>query len=107
MTDLDTARQHGHTRAKDAADHANRVSPQWIETAVCFVRLFSLEHRAQTFLAEDVRAAAESWGLSAAPDGRSWGHVMKRAEREGFVVPCGYRAAVSSRGSPKVLWRAA
>lgn len=107
MTDLATARQRGHARAKDAADHANRVSPQWIETAVAFVRRFVWGHRTHPFLAEEVRAAAEAWGLPAAPDGRSWGHVMKRAEREGVVVPCGYRAAVSSRGSPKVLWRAA
>jgi hypothetical protein len=103
--ELALARMKGHAAAQAAADHADRVRVQWTATAVAFLRTYVAKHRG-AFLAEDVRAASLAWGLPEAPDGRAWGHVMKRAEREGVIVAVGYSGARSSNGSPKVLWRA-
>lgn len=101
------ARARGHARAKDAADHADRRRHRWTDTAVAFVGLYIAKRCPAGFLAEDVRRAAEAWGLADPPDGRAWGHVMKRAEREGLIVADGYGSAASSNGSPKVRWRKA
>jgi hypothetical protein len=105
--DLFAARRRGLDGARRAADHADRMREAWTATAVAWVRLFVSSRVGRPFLAEEVRAGALEWGLDAPPDGRAWGHVMRRAQRDGLIAAAGYAAAASSNGSPKVLWRKA
>jgi len=75
---------------------------------MAFVRVFVLHTSPDhIFRTEEVRAAAKEWGLDDPPDGRAWGQVMRRAEREDVIKWVGYMPAVSSNGSPKVAWRKA
>lgn len=40
------------------------------------------------------------------PDTRAWGAVFHAASRKGLIVKTGeYRAAVTSNGSPKPVWK--
>lgn len=83
-----------------AATAARRNAPGWEDAAVAAVRAFALTHDA--FVAEDVR---ETFATPAEVDGRAFGHVMRRAAREGIVRKDGYAPANSSNRSPKVRWR--
>ena len=106
--DLHKARERGREGAKRAADHADRMIPRWSDVALAFVRVYVLKTRPDDiFLTEEVRAAAKEWGLDDPTDGRAWGQVMRRAEREGVIKWVGYLPAASSNGSPKVAWRKA
>jgi len=96
------ARQRRDTGMHRAADHAERVYPDWQDRAVGYVRLHATVHT--QFMAETVRAVAEADGLTLPPDGRAWGAVMRRAQREGIIRADGYAPANSSNRSPKVRW---
>lgn len=89
-----------------AAEHADNESPGWTDVALLYLKQF-LVNTSGPFLAEDVVAAAKVWGLIEPPDGRAWGHVMRRAAKLGLVVKAGYAPAKTSNCSPKVLWRKA
>lgn len=86
-----------------ATNHAAAISPDWSARALQWVRLYAVTH--ELFLAEDVRAEAETDGFAVPPDARAWGGVMRRAAREGVIESHGYAPASSSNLSPKVLWR--
>jgi hypothetical protein len=86
-----------------AATHANQVVAAWVDMAVDSLRVYSRTH--EEFLTEDVREIAYALGLPQPPDGRAWGQVMRRGQREGVVERCGYAPAHSSNCSPKVKWR--
>lgn len=106
MTDVTIARQIGHEAAELAADHAERIDPGWKDDAFKAVCAFAARQGGEPFLAEDARAFAVAIGVCAPVEPRAWGNIITRAKREGFITPAGYAPAVSSRGSPKVLWRA-
>ena len=103
QTDLFAARAKGHAAAKRSADRAGMA---WQDHAITYLCSY-VRNCLTPFLAEDVVQFACRDGLCPEPpDARAWGHVMQRAKRMGLIEPCGYRAARSSNGSPKVLWRA-
>lgn len=86
-----------------AADHADRVSPEWKAKALAQVKAYAALH--PHFLAEHARGFAEANGLPAAVEPRAWGNVMRCAAFAGFIVADGYAPANSSNRSPKTLWR--
>lgn len=94
-----------------AASHAERVLPGWCDRAAEAVRQALLRTRLDdTFTIEQLRGAiatADLLPLPDPPDARAWGHVTRRAVKLGYVerLPGQYRAAVSSNGSPKPLYR--
>ena len=107
MTDLFThaeARQARDAGMARAAEHAERVDPDWPVRALVFVRFYAATHA--EFLTEDVVAAYLAAGHPPPPDGRAWGPVMQAAARREIIERCGYDAARTSNLSPKVLWRA-
>lgn len=59
------------------------------------------------FLAEELREVMEPMinqaGLTA-PDGRAWGHVLRRAKASNLVAKVGHAPAKSSHYTPKTLW---
>jgi hypothetical protein len=83
-----------------AADHAG---PDWQDAALQQLIDYARQH--DRFLTEDVREYALQHGLDDPPDGRAWGHVVRRAVRLGHIDRDGYRAAKSSNCSPKPLWK--
>lgn len=104
--DLFEATSRGHKAAESSARRADKFIRQWTETAVAYLRTFAYKRKGKPFLAEEVRAAAEEWGLPQPPDARAWGFVMQRGRREGIVAAAGFAKAATSNGSAKVLWRA-
>lgn len=89
-----------------AASHADRAQENWSDEALDLFRLYAVQHP-EGFLTEDVRAWADKLGFAPPPDGRAWGYIARRANREGLVKSSGYQKARSSNNSPKVLWRRA
>jgi hypothetical protein len=87
-----------------AVDHADRVAPQWSEQALDAVRAFSLTRDHIT--SEQVRQWAEKDGLSAPPDGRAWGAIMRRAAKEGLIRKIGWTTATDPKVhcNPVSLW---
>lgn len=93
------ARDEGMQRA---ADHANRAIPGWGDLALQFLRLYALRHA--EFTSEQVRHAADDWGLIAPPTAKAWGQVYRRAAREGVIEKAGYAVALERHYSPCPLW---
>jgi hypothetical protein len=62
---------------QQAVDHADRVEPTWSERALAAIHLYAHAHH--HFSTEDVRLHAYNNGLSAAPDARAWGAVIRAA----------------------------
>jgi hypothetical protein len=79
-----------------AVDHADRVEPKWSEQAFAFLDGYARQHK--QFTGEDVREAAEEFGLSIPPDKRAWGGVMQRASRKKIIRRIGFTTA----SDPKV-----
>jgi hypothetical protein len=102
----DLGRALAEDGAQRAADHAERVTPNWNERAYALALQY-LEP-GKEFLTEEARAYATNNGLPPAPDSRAWGHVIKRLSKDGRVVPCGTaqsRNASAHKGFV-TLWRA-
>ena len=94
----------GHRMARLAAERADRNSDDWSIKAIA--QLVKFLHTTQKpFLVEEVRYFATKNGLPQATDDRAWGHIIKYAEKNGFVESCGTNNAKSSNNSPKVLWK--
>jgi hypothetical protein len=102
--DLFTPSEKGHAAAQASAERADREIDDWTLRAVAMFAEFAKKAQAP-FLTEEARVFAESYGLPSAPDGRAWGHIAKRCQKDGLIVSAGFAAAKSSNGSPKVLWR--
>ena len=91
------ARDEGIGRA---ADHANRVTPAWVDLAfdVLADYLTKPPHCTRGFTAEDVREYAHgSCGIPEPPSLRSWGAVFQRAAREGLIARAGVTEARAAR----------
>lgn len=107
---LALGRARGEQGIERAAEHAERVLPGWCDRAAEAVRQALQRTRMDdAFTIEQVRGAIATADLlpEDPPDGRAWGHVTRRAVKLGYVerLPGQYRAAVSSNGSPKPLYR--
>ena len=104
QADLFSPLEKGYAAAKASADRADKELGDWTGKAAALFAEFA-KQTAHPFLTEDARRYAESNGLSEPPDGRAWGHVAKRCQKEGIIVSAGFGSAKSSNGSPKVLWK--
>lgn len=98
------ARDKGHA-AGDAA--ARKAGSEWVEdtlsTLALKVRFY--DHDTE-FTMEEARNTLGSF--LPVHDRRAWGPVTRQAVARGIIVRTGgYRAAVSSNGSPKPLYRKA
>jgi len=89
-----------------AADHADRVEEGWSDRAHGFLVDYVAANRGRAFMAEDIRASAESEGLPPPPDNRAWGSVVSRAVRASIIKRMGYGAqkSVTCHCSPKSIW---
>lgn len=90
-----------------AAAHADRVTPGWSQTAYeFFVGWVATKPRYFKFMAEDVRAVANTAGIEAPPDARAWGAVVTRAARERVIRRVGYgpQRAAGCHMAPKSIW---
>jgi hypothetical protein len=101
---IEAARERGHGAASAAADHSDRIESDWTVRATQMLVAYAHEV-ARPFLVEEARRWALEHGLPEAVEPRAWGAVTQRASRDGVIEAAGYRSAVSSNGSPKVLWR--
>jgi hypothetical protein len=102
--DLFSASEKGHAAAQASAERADREIDDWTLKAVALFAEYA-SRSFDPFLTEEARVFAESHGLPSPPDGRAWGHIAKRCQRDGTIISAGFGAAKSSNGSPKVLWK--
>lgn len=93
-----------------AADHANRVIPDWQEAAYA-----SLQHylwamgSGHTFTSEDFREVAHRHGLPKPPHLRAYGYPFQRAAKAGLIVKAGHTTARAAHVHCSILtlWRVA
>lgn len=93
------ARDAGIARA---ADHADRSSEDWSDRA--FSAFVSTAKRLPYFTTEQARQLAPD-DLPDPPDKRAWGHVARRAVREGIVERAGFVTADDPRVHCNVVTR--
>lgn len=106
MTDQLTithARQLRDEGMARAGDHAERVTPQWLDTAYAFLLNFATTH--QTFISEDVSDASKVWGMVQPPTDRAWGSVYVRAVKAGIIVQDGAGRSRRRHASICPMWR--
>jgi hypothetical protein len=81
---------------QQALDHANEVCEVWGETAYRYVVNYSRDH--DVFTSEQVRTESENSGEVPLPsDKRSWGSVMTRVVRSGYIVKIGIEIATDPK----------
>jgi len=102
--DLFSASEKGYAAAQASAERADREIDDWSQKAVALFAEYARK-APSPFLTEEARQYAELHGLSSPPDGRAWGHIAKRCQRDGLTISAGFGSAKSSNGSPKVLWK--
>ena len=105
FTAAKAAREKGHS-AGDAC--ARKAGSEWVEKMLHAIDTYAKmsAFAATTFTMEELRTSFIS--LPTPPDARAWGTVTRQAVARGIIVRTGgYRAAVSSNGSPKPLYRKA
>lgn len=102
----DEGRALAEEGAQRAAEHADRVTPHWTETAYALTLQF-LEP-GKRFRAEEIRAAAIKAGLPPSPDVRAWGAVIGRLRKEGRIVRVGVEQShnPSHHRGYSTLWEA-
>jgi hypothetical protein len=91
---------------KTALDHANAVSPDWSERALNLVRDFLKYHRGE-FMVEDLRSyAAMQDNFPLPTNARSWGGIIKKAEKEGLVRRLDFSATKNPKAhrTPASVW---
>ena len=104
---LADARARGLAAAESAADHADRTHIDWSARALELFCEYASLMPGKKFLVEDAREFATQAGLEQPPEPRAWGHIVKQAQRMGWVESAGFAPARTSNGSPKVVWRCA
>lgn len=86
-----------------AEEAANRSEPCWSEMALD--ALLEAGRQLGDFTIEEARVICE---VESPTDRRAWGGVVNRAAGRGMIIRTGdFRAARSSHGSPKPVWRVA
>ena len=103
FTAAKAAREKGHAAGDGCA---RKAGSEWVEQAVEYVAHYCTRVNPWPFTMEELRTHYTE--LPQPPDARAWGTVTRQAVARGIIVRTGgYRAAVSSNGSPKPLYRKA
>lgn len=108
LTILD-ALERGHAAAQRAAA---RAGDTWVSDAINVIDGYLSGYKRsrpdEEFTMEELRDHLGGL-ITAPPDLRAWGHVTREALRRGIItrVAGKYRAAKSSNGSPKPIYKAA
>lgn len=89
--DFNTAKARRDRGMARAVEHANRTQPGWQDLALDAFRAYAVTH--PSFTTEQVRTASTS--VQQPPDKRAWGHVARRACKEGIVQKIGMVQAKS------------
>lgn len=99
----------GYAGAQAAADHANRVTPEWehiaYREALTVLVGYSPGHVFNVITTKLLRYACENRGVPKPPDARAWGNITRRLVREGKLVDTGTRVKLGSHGREIVAWR--
>lgn len=96
---MNTDPAQGHFLAELCAAKAGE---DWKDAAYAFFTQFAQRNRYLT--TAQVRSAFEAQGGAVAHDGRAWGHVCLRAQREGVVIHSGKYVRDGSHGRPNPVW---
>ncbi len=91
------ARSKGHLMASFCA---GKAGIKWEIDAYVSLKQFAVQNA--TFTVEDVRKAFPELK---AHDDRAWGHIVRWAQIDELIAPCGQTPVESSRGSFKTLWQ--
>jgi len=79
---------------------------KWVDEALYFLIEFLDELKDDDeFMAEDIRYASEDF-VTKPKNARSWGSVMLRAQKEGYIMGVGYDKVknVNAHRTPAKLW---
>ena len=88
---------------EQAAEHAERVEPDWKDTA--YDAFCAVARKHGEFTTEQARKLSRH--VPDPPDKRAWGHVAQRAVKAGIIERAGYVAADDPKVHRNVvtLWR--
>lgn len=88
---------------------ANDHIEHWSDRALTWVKLFLNTVGDKPFMAEDVRAYADSHGFEKPPHLRAWGGVIVRAAHQNLIKCIGYQETKNPKANCAVakLWRRA
>lgn len=99
------------TRRRDAgmaraAQHAEKDAPGWVQVAAEAIHQHAIAVFPAGFTTEEARAAIENT-IPRPPELRAWGAVTRICKKRRYIepVPGETRAAASSNGSPKQVYR--
>lgn len=100
-----TARELAVEGMERAVDHADAVEEDWSERAFKAFRRFAESNT--MFMSEDVRVWAYQQGLTHPPDGRAWGSVAVRAQRERVIAVDHYAntKVKPAHATPRAVYR--
>ncbi len=101
MTDLSLAIRERDAGIARSAGHAEAIDHTFAAVAYQFLHKYAREH--ETFIAEEVVAAAVAWGLQVSVP-KAFGSVFIRAARNGLIVKDGYAPSNARHRSPTVRW---
>lgn len=91
VLDFTAARVRRDAGMSRSVQHADRVTPGWQDDALEAFKAFARKHR--NFTTEQARIASPN--VPTPPDKRAWGHVARRACKEGIVRKVGVVQAQS------------
>ena len=91
---------HGHFLAELCADKAGE---DWQASAYTF--FVGCAAQAPYLTTAAVRRAFEAAGGAVPHDGRAWGHICLRAQRDEIITHSGKYVRDGSHGRPNAVWR--
>lgn len=86
-----------------AVEHANRVEPEWSDTALRFLNWYA-QGAGKSFLVEEVVMKANQYSMAKPPTTKAWGAVVRKAAKQGWLVKDGF-AIGQGNCCAKILWR--
>jgi len=100
---MDMARAKRDDGMGRALDHAERDVPTWGEQALAYLRCYAETH--DRFPAWFVTHAAELTGaVPTPPTLKSWGAILAKAARDGWLKNDGYTQHPQRHASPTPIW---
>lgn len=97
--DYDAPRAARNAGMATAGEHAEKVSPGWLDDAYAALKEYARTH--QRFTSYDFRRA----GMIESPTtDKAFGPVFQRAARAGLILKWGYASHPERHLSPTVVW---